>query len=56
MRSPAVAEAMRLTGDLKTARSLLKEGEKAAEKVSDAESRQVAIDKVRGLMKEIDKK
>lgn len=52
----AVAEAMLLNGDLKTARGLLKDGEKAADKVSDAELRQMAIDKVRSVLKEIDKK
>lgn len=52
----AVAEAMVVNGDLKTARSLLKDGEKAADKVSDAELRQMAMDKIRGVIKEIEKK
>lgn len=52
----AVAEAMVLNGEMKTARSLLKDGEKAADKVSDAELRQMAMDKIRGVIKELEKK
>lgn len=52
----AVAEALVANGDKKTAKALLKDAEKSADKVSDAELRQVALEKVRGLAKEIDKK
>jgi hypothetical protein len=52
----AVAEAMVLNGSTKAALGLLKEAEKAADKVSDAELRQAALDKVRGLMKQLEKK
>jgi len=52
----AVAVASSAVGDNKQALSLLKEADKAADKVADPETQKTVVEKVRSMMAEIEKK
>jgi hypothetical protein len=52
----AVATATQAAGETKKALALLKEAEKAADKVPEPSSQKKAVDKVRGAIADLEKK